>query len=337
MYTFGGEAPFLTVVVPCYNEESVLHETTARLAAVFDRLVQEQRIAPSSIILYVDDGSKDGTWTVIDELSRAHPFVRGLKLSRNAGHQNALLAGLHAARACSDCVISIDADLQDDVTAIRSFIYKFHEGYDVVYGVRENRRSDTFFKRNTAVAFYRMMKLLGVNIVYNHADYRLLSHRALVALADYKEVNLFLRGIMPLVGFRSAIVRYDRHERYAGDSKYNLRKMLLFALEGITSFSVTPIRMVTASGFIIFILSIVAAIYSLVVHLSGHTESGWTSLILSIWFIGGVQLMSIGLLGEYIGKIYLEVKGRPLYTIEVNQLLDERAEHAGHSRKISSL
>ncbi|MEK8126499.1 glycosyltransferase family 2 protein [Paenibacillus filicis] len=337
MFTFGGEAPFLTVVVPCYNEEKVIHETTRRLAGVLDRLVQEQLIAPESKVLYVDDGSKDETWTLIDELSRTHPFVRGLKLARNVGHQNALLAGLTAAGACSDCVISIDADLQDDVTAIRSFLYKFHEGFDVVYGVRESRSTDSFFKRNTALGFYRMMKLLGVNIMYNHADYRLLSHRALSALLEYKEVNLFLRGIVPLVGYRSAVVRYDRHERYAGESKYNLRKMLSFAFQGITSFSITPIRMVTAGGFIIFVLSFLAALYSLFVHLRGQTTSGWTSLILSIWFIGGVQLMSLGLLGEYIGKIYMEVKGRPLYNIEINQLLEERKADADRSRKISSL
>ncbi|WP_159881440.1 glycosyltransferase family 2 protein [Paenibacillus puerhi] len=336
MYTFGGETPFLAVVVPCYNEEAVLHETTRRLAAVLDRLVQERLIAPESIILYVDDGSKDETWELIDELSRSHTFVRGLKLSRNSGHQNALLAGLTAARECSDCVISIDADLQDDVTAIRSFIYKFHEGYDVVYGVRQNRSTDSIFKRNTALAFYRFMKLMGVNIIYNHADYRLLSHRALTALSDYKEVNLFLRGIVPLVGFKSAIVRYDRHERYAGKSKYNLRKMLSFAFQGITSFSVTPIRMVTAAGFVIFILSFLAALYSLTVHLWGRTTSGWTSLILSIWFLGGVQLMSLGLLGEYIGKIYLEVKSRPLYNIEVNQLLEDRGVQADNNQKLIS-
>ncbi|MDM5157049.1 glycosyltransferase family 2 protein [Bacillus sp. DX1.1] len=318
MYQFGGNEPILTIVVPCYNEELVLHETTKRLSEVLEELISNQLISSVSKILYVDDGSKDTTWEIIEELYYKSPFVKGLKLARNVGHQNALLAGLNTAAEYSDCVISIDADLQDDVDAIKGFIEKFHEGYEVVYGVRQERKTDTFFKRNTALLFYRLMDKMGVNIVYNHADYRLLSHKVLMHLKEFKETNLFLRGIVPLVGFKSTEVYYDRHERFAGESKYPLKKMLTFAFEGITSFSVAPIRMITSIGISFLVLSIIISIYTLVQKISGETVSGWTSLMLSIWFIGGVQLMGIGLVGEYIGKIYKETKARPKYIVEVD-------------------
>jgi glycosyltransferase involved in cell wall biosynthesis len=308
--------PVLTIVVPCYNEEEVLPETTQQLCAVIEVLIQDKLVSDTSTILFVDDGSKDQTWSLIEKAHHSNSFVTGLKLAKNAGHQNALLAGLMKAKAYSDCVVSIDADLQDDVSAIREFVVKYHEGYEIVYGVRENRDTDTFFKRATAQGFYMLMTKMGVRIHYNHADFRLMSKRTLEELEKFQEVNLFLRGIVPLIGFPSTKVNYSRKERFAGESKYPLKKMLAFAFDGITSFSVTPIRFVTLMGFLLFVFSIVAAIYAIVGKLLGSTVTGWTSLVLSVWFIGGVQLLALGLIGEYIGKIYKEVKHRPLYVIE---------------------
>jgi len=306
----------LTIVVPCYNEEDVLPETIKQLTNVLEHLMEEHLIAGGSKVLFVDDGSRDRTWELIEQESERNPLVTGIKLSRNFGHQKALLAGLETAKNDSDCVISIDADLQDDVSAIREFVVKYWEGYDIVYGVRRSRDADTWFKRATAQWFYRFMQKLGVHVVYNHADFRLMSKRALEELSRYTEVNIFLRGIVPLLGFRSAKVFYDRKERFAGQSKYPLKKMLSFAFDGITSFSIAPIRFITFIGFLAFFLSSIAGIYALAVKLLGHAESGWTSIIISIWFIGGLLLMGIGLIGEYIGKIYQEVKRRPRFTIE---------------------
>lgn len=311
----------LTIVVPCYNEEDVLPETVRRLSQVLSGLMKEQLISAESRMLFVDDGSRDRTWELIEQFHQTNPYVTGLKLAKNAGHQNALLAGLMAAKTASDCVISIDADLQDDVDVMREFVIQFLAGYDVVYGVRQSRSADTWLKRTTAQGFYRLMHAMGVNIRYNHADYRLMSKRALEALGRFQEVNLFLRGIVPLIGFPSTEVYYNRHERFAGESKYPLKKMLAFAFEGITSFSVTPIRFVTLTGFAIFALSLLAFVYAIAGKLWGTTVSGWTSLILSIWFIGGVQLLALGLIGEYIGKVYKEVKRRPLYVVEKEMLL----------------
>jgi glycosyltransferase involved in cell wall biosynthesis len=282
-------------------------------------------------VLFVDDGSRDKTWELIERYHQTNPFVTGLKLAKNAGHQSALLAGLMTAKETADCVISIDADLQDDVEAIREFVIKFHEGYEVVYGVRQSRTTDTWFKRATAQGFYKLMTSMGVRIHDNHADYRLMSKRALNELEKFKEVNLFLRGIVPLIGFSSTVVYYDRHERFAGESKYPLKKMLSFAFDGITSFSVTPIRFVTLTGFVLFAMSIIAAIYAIIGKLWGTTVSGWTSLILSVWFIGGIQLLALGLIGEYIGKIYREVKQRPLYVIEKTILSADHMHEASHS------
>jgi Glycosyltransferases involved in cell wall biogenesis len=306
----------LSIVVPCFNEEEVLPTTHHELSKLLDRLIKSDKISDKSTIIYVDDGSKDKTWRIIAELNSSVNYACGIKLARNAGHQNAVMAGLIEAAKTSDIIISIDADLQDDVNVIEEMVDKYHEGFDIVYGVRSSRESDTFFKRNTALAFYKLMHVMGVKTVYNHADFRLMSKRAVEELDNYKERNLFLRGIVPLIGYSSTSVYYERHERFAGESKYPLKKMLNFAFEGITSFSVTPIRFITSLGFIIAFASIFAAIYSLVSYFTGNVTSGWTSLILSIWFIGGVQLLSIGLVGEYIGKIYTEVKGRPRYNIE---------------------
>lgn len=306
----------LTIVVPCYNEEEVLPETASRLTALTKQMIQDQMISPESNILFVDDGSKDKTWTLIEQLSQSNSMIHGLKLARNAGHQNALMAGLTVAVETADLLVSIDADLQDDCNCIRSFVEEYHKGFDVVYGVRSNRDSDTFFKRNTALGFYKLMKSLGVDMVYNHADFRLMSKRAVEALCQFDEVNLFLRGLVPLVGFSSTHVSYVRAERFAGTSKYPFKKMLKFALEGITSFSVKPLRLITSLGCTISVISILAAIYALISKLSGDTVQGWTSLILSIWFLGGLQLIGMGILGEYIGKLYQEVKHRPKFIIE---------------------
>ncbi|KYC60884.1 glycosyltransferase family 2 protein [Heyndrickxia coagulans] len=320
--------PKLTIVVPCYNEEAVLHETMKQLSEVLESLIQSKLIAKDSTLLFVDDGSRDKTWQIIESASARHPFVKGIKLSRNAGHQNALLAGLTVASEHSDCVISIDADLQDDIRAIRAFMEKYWQGYDIVYGVRDSRETDTWFKRTSAEGFYWLMGKMGIQLVPNHADFRLMSKRALEELLKYKEANLFLRGIIPLLGFPSAKVYYDRKERMAGESKYPLKKMLAFALDGITSFSITPVRFVTALGFITFILSAFVGLYALIEELAGHTVSGWASLIISIWLLGGLELMAVGLIGEYIGKIFKEVKRRPRYTIETNLYKDGKSSFA---------
>ncbi|RGR84967.1 glycosyltransferase family 2 protein [Heyndrickxia coagulans] len=320
--------PKLTIVVPCYNEEAVLHETMKQLSGVLESLIQSKLIAKDSTLLFVDDGSRDKTWQIIESASARHPFVKGIKLSRNAGHQNALLAGLTVASEHSDCVISIDADLQDDIRAIRAFMEKYWQGYDIVYGVRDSRETDTWFKRTSAEGFYWLMGKMGIQLVPNHADFRLMSKRALEELLKYKEANLFLRGIIPLLGFPSTKVYYDRKERMAGESKYPLKKMLAFALDGITSFSITPVRFVTALGFITFILSAFVGLYALIEELAGHTVSGWASLIISIWLLGGLELMAVGLIGEYIGKIFKEVKRRPRYTIETNLYKDGKSSFA---------
>ncbi|MEG2915624.1 MAG: glycosyltransferase family 2 protein [Oscillospiraceae bacterium] len=306
----------LYLVIPCYNEEEVLPETAKRLKIVMDNLIEKQKVSIDSRVIFIDDGSKDKTWEIISNYNNQDELFGGIKLSRNKGHQSALLAGLMYAKDCSDMAISLDADLQDDVDAIEKMVDFYLDGCDVVYGVRSSRTTDTVFKRTTANGFYKFMKLLGVDIVDNHADYRLMSKRAIQALSEFKEVNLFLRGVVPLIGFKSAIVTYERNERFAGESKYPLKKMLAFAFDGITSFSVKPIRFITFLGFIIFACSIIAQIYFLFLKLTGSTVQGWSTLIGSIWMMGGIQLLSIGIIGEYIGKIYKEVKARPMYIVD---------------------
>ena len=306
----------LYLVIPCYNEEAVLHETARQLMKKMKAMIERNMISEESKIMFVNDGSKDKTWDIIQELHRLNPIYSGVKLSRNKGHQNALLAGLMTAREKADMVISLDADLQDDVNVIDKMVEKYYEGSDVVYGVRSARDTDTFFKKFTAEGFYKIMQAMGVKIVFNHADYRLMSKRALDGLSEFHEVNLFLRGIVPLIGYKSDIVTYERHERFAGESKYPLKKMLAFATDGITSFSIKPIRMITTCGFLIFSISILMLLYFIVIHMLGKTVQGWTSTVVSIWAIGGLQLLAIGVIGEYIGKIYLETKARPKYIIE---------------------
>ena len=308
--------PILYIVIPCFNEEEVLKETTKRLKAKLRKLIKEKTISTKSKVMYVNDGSKDKTWDIIKGINQKENLFTGISLSRNRGHQNALLAGLLTAKEYADIVISMDSDLQDDIDAIDKMIEKYFEGNDIVYGVRSKRKKDSFFKKITAEGFYKVMALLGVECIYNHADYRLTSKRVLEELSNYKEVNLFLRGMFPLVGFKSDIVYYERNERFAGKSKYPLKKMLNFAWDGITSFSVKPLRMICILGFIILFISISIMIYSLVRKSTGNTVPGWTFLSISIWFIGGIQMISIGVIGEYIGKIYHETKQRPRYIIE---------------------
>ncbi|MBT2624614.1 glycosyltransferase family 2 protein [Bacillus sp. ISL-32] len=310
--------PLLTIVVPCYNEEEVFEETSRQLTSVLNSLTAEKLISEESKILFVDDGSRDRTWSLIAMESVKNSKVTGLKLACNVGHQKALLAGLHKAKHRSDCVISIDADLQDDVSVIREFILKFHEGCEIVYGVRRSRKTDTFFKRTTALGFYRLMNKLGIQLIYNHADFRLMNKRSLDELGRYPEANLFLRGIVPMIGFKSAKVMYDRKERVAGETKYPLKKMLSFAFNGITSFSVAPIRFFTLIGFLLFLLSAMAGIGVIIQKMLGYTNAGWASLIISIWFLGGLQLMGIGIIGEYIGTIFTEVKRRPKYAVDID-------------------
>ena len=303
------------IVVPCYNEEAVLAETTSRLLEVMQR-VAEKHADLQGRIVYVDDGSRDGTWPLIGSLSKQHPQVMGLKLAHNAGHQHALWAGLEWAAAHADAAISIDADLQDDVNVIPEMIDLFLGGKDIVYGVRRDRPTDTWFKRTTALAFYKLMSKLGGDIVYNHADYRLMSRRTLAALMTYGERNLFLRGMVRTLGFPQAMVYYDRGERFAGESKYPLRKMLAFAIDGITSFSVRPLRLISIVGLSFMLVALAVIVYGLVAWLCGQTIQGWTSLLVSLWFIGGAILVALGVIGEYVGKIYAEVKRRPRYFIE---------------------
>ena len=313
----------LYVVVPCYNEEDVLPETAKQLLAKMENLSVSGKISPDSRIVFVDDGSDDRTWELISMLHSENRFFRGIKLSRNRGHQNALLAGLFTVSSECDAVISLDADLQDDVNAIDEMIDKFNEGCDVVYGVRDSRETDTFFKKFTAEGFYKIIKCMGADIVFNHADYRLMSRRAIEGLLEFKEVNMFLRGIVPMIGYPSDKVYYKRRERFAGKSKYPLRKMIAFAWEGITSLSTKPIKLITILGLIIFIVSIIMLVYSLVRYFTGATETGWSSTFVSIWALGGLQLLAIGIIGEYIGKVYLESKERPKFIIE-EYLNDEK-------------
>ena len=315
----------LVIVVPCYNEEEVLAETTRQLSSVVDELLSDGKIDEGKI-LYVDDGSRDRTWELIRGFSETHPSVTGLKLAHNVGHQQALWAGLEWAASHADAAVSIDADLQDDVRSIVGMVDAWRGGADIVYGVRRERTTDTFFKKNTAQAFYKLMNALGGDIVYNHADFRLMSRRTLQALMAYPERNLFLRGMVSALGYPSARVYYDRKERMAGESKYPLKKMLSFAFDGITSFSIKPITLISAVGILIIVVSIIAAIYSLISYFCGNATPGWTSLILSIWFLGGVQLVSIGLIGQYIGKIYVESKHRPRYNPEIFLSDETRAE-----------
>lgn len=306
----------LYIVIPCYNEEEVLGETSKQMSSKLLSLIKTDKIDKKSKILFVDDGSKDKTWSLIEQFQKEYDCIEGVKLSCNKGHQNALLAGLITAKKHCDMAISIDADLQDDINAIDKMVEDYLGGSDVVYGVRSSRKKDTFFKRTTAQSYYKIMKSLGVNLVYNHADFRLMSRRALDGLEQFDEVNLFLRGIVPLVGYRYSIVTYQRLERFAGESKYPLKKMISFALDGITSFSVKPIRLITSVGVIMFLISLAMLIYFLCSKLFGTTVSGWTSLACSVWMIGGIQLLSIGIIGEYVGKIYFETKKRPKYIIE---------------------
>lgn len=308
----------LYIVIPCYNEEEVLQETTKELKTKLEKLIKDKVISEKSKVMYVNDGSKDKTWELIKTIKNKEKLFTGISLSRNRGHQNALLAGLMTAKEYADIIISMDADLQDDINAIDEMIKKYYEGNEIVYGVRSARKKDTFFKRFTAESFYKIMNKLGVEVVFNHADYRLTSKKVLNDLENFEEVNLFLRGIFPLIGYKSDVVYYERNERFAGESKYPLKKMINFAVDGITSFSVKPIRLILNVGIIIFIISIIMIIYALINKIIGNTVSGWTFIVCSIWLIAGVQILSLGVIGEYIGKIYNETKRRPKYIIEHN-------------------
>lgn len=314
----------LCMVIPCYNEEEVLLETAARLSEKYDNLIFDGKISSDSRIVFVDDGSKDQTWAIISRLSKENVYFEGLKLSRNRGHQNALLAGLLTVKDKFDAVISMDADLQDDINAIDKMIESYSDGNDIVYGVRSGRRKDSCFKRWTAQGFYKVMKWMGAETVYNHADFRLMSRRALDALAEFSEVNLFLRGMVPLIGFKSDTVYYERSKRFAGKSKYPFRKMLSFAFEGITSLSIRPIDLIIRLGILLCAVGVGILIYALIQHFLGHTTAGWTSLMASIWTLGGIQLSAIGVIGKYIGKIYLETKHRPRYIIEKSTMDEDK-------------
>ena len=306
----------LYIVVPCYNEEEVLPETAKRLQQKTQELTSSGKIDGKSRIMFVDDGSCDSTWQIITELHNKNKMFSGIKLSRNRGHQNALLAGLMTAKDKADVIISMDADLQDDINAVDEMLEKYYGGCDIVYGVRSSRKKDTFFKKFTALLFYKIMNFLGAETVYNHADYRLMSKRAVEGLSQFKEKNLFLRGMVPLIGYKSDTVEYERSERFAGKSKYPLKKMVAFAFDGITSFSIKPIRFITASGVLMFIVSIALLIYSVIRWAIGASVLGWASLICSIWAIGGLIMLSLGVIGEYIGKTYIEAKERPSYILE---------------------
>lgn len=306
----------LYMVVPCYNEEEVLHETAKRLSEKYKSLISRKMISPKSRVVFVDDGSKDRTWEIIEELHNSQDTFSGIKLSRNRGHQNAVLAGLMTVRTMCDMAITMDADLQDDINAIDEMVEKFHEGYQVVYGVRSARKTDTFFKKFTAESFYKFMKVMGADVVYNHADFRLMSARVLDELSKCKEVNLFLRGLVRTLGFKSCNVMYERAERFAGESKYPLKKMIAFALNAITSFSTKPLKLITATGLFTSVASVFAIMWSVIVKLTGHAKLGWSSTVCSIWFIGGIQLLGLGIIGEYIGRIYEEVKHRPRFIVE---------------------
>jgi len=305
----------LFMVIPCYNEQEVLPETSKRLKEKLNTLIKNEKISPDSRIVFVDDGSRDNTWNMIAELHKEDPIFQGVKLSRNRGHQNALLAGLMTVKDICDISISMDADLQDDINAIDGMVEKYENGAEIVYGVRSQRKTDTFFKRYTAESYYKLMNKMGADIVYNHADFRLMSSRALDFLSDFSEVNLFLRGIVPMIGLKTDVEYYERAERFAGESKYPLFKMLQFAFEGITSLSTKPIKIISGLGVFIFFISFIVLIYSLIRHFTGATIPGWTTTVLSVWAIGGLTMISLGVIGEYIGKIYLETKNRPRYII----------------------
>lgn len=313
----------LFVVIPCYNEEEVLEETTKRLKVKLNLLIKKKVIAEDSKVMYVNDGSKDKTWELIKSISKKEELFTGITLSRNRGHQNALVAGLMTAKKYADVVISMDADLQDDINAIDGMMDKYlNHDCDIVYGVRSARKNDTFFKRFTAESFYKFMSAMGVDVVYNHADYRLTSKRVLDEFENYKEVNLFLRGIFPLIGYKTDVEYYERAERFAGESKYPLKKMLNFAWDGITSFSVKPLRLICALGFIVLFISVIIMIYSLIQKIIGNTVDGWTFLTISIWFIGGLQMLCLGIVGEYVGKMYNETKARPRFLVSENLMED---------------
>ncbi len=308
--------PTVYFVIPCYNEQEVLEETVKRLTAKMDSMRERGLAGDKSRILLVNDGSKDKTWEIITRLHEENGYVEGVKLAHNRGHQNALFCGLMTAMPLCDCAISLDADLQDDVDALDKFVEKFLEGCDVVYGVRNKRDTDTWFKRTTAEGYYKILHLLGVDVVFNHADYRLMSRRALEALSEYKEVNLFLRGMVPLIGYKGDYVYYDRHERFAGESKYPLKKMIALALDGITSFSVKPLKLISNFGVIVSILSVFGLLYALISYFAGWAVSGWTAIVCSIWLLGGLQMLCLGVVGGYVGEIYSEVKARPRYRVE---------------------
>ena len=306
----------LYLVVPCYNEEQVLPETVKELTIKLNSMIDSGLVSDKSRMVFVNDGSRAKTWELIETYHEENPLVLGIKLSRNRGHQFAVLAGLMTVKDRCDMAITMDADLQDDIDVIDEFVKQHYDGCEIVYGVRNSRETDTFFKRFTAEGFYKLMSGMGVDIVFNHADYRLMSKTALDALADYKEVNLFLRGIVPLLGYKTGIVEYARKERFAGESKYPLKKMLAFAIDGITSFSIKPIRMITGLGILAFLASIVMVINTIVGAFAGNTVSGWASIVISIWGFGGLILIALGMIGEYIGKIYMETKARPRYQVE---------------------
>lgn len=318
-------APILSIVVPCYNEQEAFTPCLEELSSKLNKMIQQGQISNASNIVFVDDGSKYNTWKLIESASYSNPLIRGVKLSRNKGHQTALMAGLTSCIS-SDITISIDADLQDDTSVIEKMVDSYAAGNDIVYGVRNDRSSDSVFKKITAESFYKLMTLMGVNQVENHADFRLLSKRALQSLLQYKEQNLYIRGLIPLIGYPSDKVCYSRSERVAGESKYPLKKMLSLALEGITSFSVTPLRIVTTLGFLVLILSLIGVLYTLCQYFLGHTVSGWASVILAVLFIGGIQMLCLGVIGEYVGKIYMESKKRPKYFIE-QDTVETNVEH----------
>ncbi len=312
------QIPILYMAIPCYNEEEVLEETTKQLNTKIKKLIKDKKISEKSRVMYINDGSKDKTWELIKKIHEENELFTGITLSRNRGHQNALLAGLMTAKDYADIVISMDADLQDDIGVIDKMVEEYKKGKDIVYGVRSSRKKDTFFKRFTAEAFYKLMKAMGVDIVFNHADCRLMSKRALNELAEFKEVNLFLRGIVPLIGFKSSIATYERNERFAGESKYPLKKMLSFAFDGITSFSIKPIRLILNVGITFSVISVLVMLYCLTMKFTGNTVAGWTFIVCSLWLLSGIQLMSIGIIGEYVGKIYNETKRRPRFIVAEN-------------------
>lgn len=313
---FFSSLPILAIVVPCYKEEEVLPETNERLLNLLKIMGGGKNVSPKSFILYVNDGSSDKTWDIITDLHKQSANVCGVNLAKNVGHQNALIAGLATVKDICDIAITVDADLQDDLNAIPRMVAAYKEGNDIVYGVRKERKTDTFFKRNSALLFYRLMKKMGVNSVYNHADYRLMSRRAIEHLCKFRERNLFVRGMVPLIGYKTSCVYYNRAERFAGESKYPLSKMLNFAIDGITSFSVKPVRMVFFVGVFFIVIALLVTGWSLFSYFGGTTVPGWASLMMSLYLIGGMVLVGLGIVGEYVGKIYMEVKDRPRYNIE---------------------